>query len=149
MKQARQRLHNNAHMNMSIRFHWRGAAFTWSIVFLYLNYQQKLIMHVECARGRAVFGKHSRFSTMCCRKCNFMLIDVEVGLLLTFFAGTKAKVHLYQSMYPFLHVCTWKVSIFQVSIFKVSSLVTGFKCPCFACAFSSLNYRWECPSVLN
>ena len=48
-------------------------------------------MHVEC--GRAVFGK---FSTMRCRKCNFVLIDVEVGLLLTFLASMKAKVRLYQ-----------------------------------------------------
>ena len=50
-------------------------------------------MHVEC--GRAVFGKHSKFSTMRCRKLNFVLIDFEVGLLLTFLASMKAKVRLY------------------------------------------------------
>ena len=55
-------------------------------------------MHVEC--GHAIFGKHSKFSTMCCRKCNFVLIDVEVGLLLTFLASMKDKV----SLYPFLGV---------------------------------------------
>ena len=62
-------------------------------------------MHVEC--GRAVFGKHSKFSTMRCRKCNFVLIDVEVGLLLTFLASMKAKVRLYQkcvSVFGCLHV---------------------------------------------
>ena len=51
-------------------------------------------MHVEC--GRAVFDRHSKFSTMCCRKCNFVLIAVEVGVLLTFLACIKAKVRSYQ-----------------------------------------------------
>ena len=51
-------------------------------------------MHMEC--GRAIFGKHSKFSMMCCRKCNFVLIDIEVGLSLTFLASMKAKVCLYQ-----------------------------------------------------
>ena len=62
-------------------------------------------MHVEC--GHVVFGKHSKFSTMRCRKRNFVLIDVEVGLLLTFLACMKAKVRLYQkyvSVYECLHV---------------------------------------------
>ena len=46
--------------------------------------------------------------------CNFVLIDVEVGILLTFLASTKAKVRLYQKyMYPFLSVYTWKVSPFS------------------------------------
>ena len=68
-------------------------------------YQRKLIMHVEC--GRAIFGKHSKFSTMRCRKLNFVLIDFEVGLLLTFLASMKAKVRLYQkyvSVFGCLHV---------------------------------------------
>ena len=51
-------------------------------------------MHVEC--GCAVFGKHLKFSTVRCRKCNFVLIDVELGLLLTFLASMEAKVRLYQ-----------------------------------------------------
>ena len=62
-------------------------------------------MHVEY--GHAVFGKHSKFSMMRFRKCNFMLIDVEVGLLLFFLAGMKAKVRLYQkcvSVFGCLHV---------------------------------------------
>ena len=50
-------------------------------------------MHVEC--GCAVFGKHSKFSTMHCRKCKFVLIDVEVGLLLGFLVIMKAKVHVH------------------------------------------------------
>ena len=53
-------------------------------------------MHVEC--GRVVFGKHSKFSTMRCRKRNFVLIDVEVGLLLTFLVSMKVKVRLYQKV---------------------------------------------------
>ena len=62
-------------------------------------------MHVEC--GRAVFDKHSKFSTMHCRKCNFVLIDIEVGLLLTFLASMKAKVYVcIKSVYPFLGVYT-------------------------------------------
>ena len=62
-------------------------------------------MHVEC--GCAVFGMHSKFSLTCCRKCNFVLIDIEVGLLLTFLASMKAKVCLYQkcvSVFGCLHV---------------------------------------------
>ena len=70
-----------------------------------LIYQLKLIMHVECEH--AVFNKHSKFTTICYRKCNFVLIDVEAGLLLTFLASMKAKVHLYQKyMYSFSGVYT-------------------------------------------
>ena len=65
-------------------------------------------MHVKC--GCAVFGKHSKFSMMRCRKLNFVLIDFEVGLLLTFLVSMKAKVCLYQSMYPFL--------VFTRAVFK-------------------------------
>ena len=53
------------------------------------------------------FGKHLKFSTMRCRKCNFVLIDVKVGLLLTFLASMKAKVRLHQkcvSVFGCLHV---------------------------------------------
>ena len=62
-------------------------------------------MPVEC--GHVVFGKHSKFSTMRYRKRNFVLIDVEVELLLTFLASMKAKVRLYQkyvSVFGCLHV---------------------------------------------
>ena len=62
-------------------------------------------MHVECRH--AIFGKHLKFSTIHCRKCNFVLIDVEVELLLTFLASMKAKVRLYQkciSVFGCLHV---------------------------------------------
>ena len=66
-------------------------------------------MEVNSARGMWAyhFGKHSKFSMMCCRKRNFVLRDVEVGLLLTFRAGMKAKVCLYQnyvSVFRCLHV---------------------------------------------
>ena len=56
-------------------------------------------MHVEC--GHAVFGKNSKFTMMRCRKCNFVLIYVEVSILLTFLASMKAKVRFIKSMYPF------------------------------------------------
>ena len=61
-------------------------------------------MHVEC--GRAVFDKHSKFSTMHCRKCKFVLIDIEVGLLLRFLVIMKAKVHIYQKYVPVFSVFT-------------------------------------------
>ena len=129
----RRRLHDNAsyeYGDFSICFHQRGAAFTRSRFSSF--YQRKLIVHVEC--GCAVFSKHSKFSVMRCRKCNFMLIDIEVGLLLTFLASMKAKVCLYQKYVSVLGVYTCR---FQVSVFKVSSLVSGFKSLRFACAFSS------------
>ena len=45
-----------------------------------------LSVEVNYARGMWAchFGKHSKFSTMHCRKCNFMLIDIKVEILLTF-----------------------------------------------------------------
>ena len=77
-------------------------------------------MHVE--GWHAVFGKHSKFTAMCCRKCNFVLIDVKVGLLLIFLASMKAKVRLYQSICIRFWVFTSeKLAVFQVSIFKVST----------------------------
>ena len=76
-------------------------------------------MHVEC--GHAIFGKHSKFSTMRCRKCNFMLIDVEVELLLTFLASMKAKVRLYQVYIRFWVFTCEQLVVFQVPIFKVST----------------------------
>ena len=63
----------------------------------------------------------SKLSTMHFRKCNFMLIDVEVGLLLTFLASMKAKVHLYQkyvSVFGCLHVKSYPFSSIR---FKVST----------------------------
>ena len=97
-------------------------------------------MYVEC--GCAVFGRHSKFSMMHCRKCNFVLIAVEVGVLLTFLASTKAKVHLYQKHVSVFWVFTCEkadtfICVFQVSVFKVSSLVSEFRSLRFACAFSS------------
>ena len=77
-------------------------------------------MHVECRH--AVFCKHSKFSTMHCRKCNLVLIDVEVGLLLTFLASMKAKVCLYQKCVSVFWVFTHeKLAVSQVSVFKVST----------------------------
>ena len=59
------------------------------------------------------FGKHSKCSMIRCRKCNFVLIDVEVGILLTFLESTKAKVRLYQKyvfVLPCLHMKSWRFS---------------------------------------
>ena len=55
-------------------------------------------MHMEM--GMLFFGKQSKFSMMHCRKCNLVLIDVEIGLLLTFLVSMKANVRTY----PFLGV---------------------------------------------
>ena len=96
-------------------------------------------MHVEC--GRAIFGKHSKFSMMRCRKLNFVLIDFEAGLLL---ASMKAKVRLYQKYVSILCVYTCR---FQVSVFKVSSLVSGVKSLRFACAFSSFACKRKAKTV--
>ena len=68
-------------------------------------------MHMEC--GHAVFGKHLKYSTMRCRKCNFVLIDIEVGLLLTSLASMKAKICLYQKC----------VSVFGFSAVHVTAAV--------------------------
>ena len=139
----RRRLHDNAsdeYGDFSIHFHRRGVAFTQSHFSSF--HQRKLIMHVEC--GRVIFGKHSRFSTMHCRKRNFVLIDVKVGLLLTFLASMKAKVRLYQKYVSILGVYMCR---FQVSVFKVSSLVSGFKSLRFACAFSSFACKRKAKTV--
>ena len=99
-------------------------------------------MHMEC--GHAVFGEHSKFSTMRCIKLNFVLIDFEVGLLLTFLTSMKAKVRLYQKYASVLGVYMCR---FQVSIFKVSSLVSRFKSLRFACAFSSFACKRKAKTV--
>ena len=87
---------------------------TVTLVFIFTKEMQHLhevvlsadlIMHMEC--GHAVFGKHSKFSIMRCRKFNFVLIDVKVGLLLTFLVSMKAKIHMYQkcvSVFGCLHM---------------------------------------------
>ena len=145
----RRRLHDNAsyeYGGFSISFHRRGAAFARSCFLSF--YEQKLIMHVEC--GHAIFGKHSKFSMMRFRKCNLVLIDIKVGLLLTFLASMTAKVRLYQkhvSVFGCLHVK--KLAIFQVSVFKVSTDVSGFKSVCFEYAFSSFACKWKAKTVTN
>ena len=59
-----------------------------------------VILSAEASYARGMwacrFGKHSKFSMMRCRKCNLMLIDIEVGILLTFLESMKTKVRLYQ-----------------------------------------------------
>ena len=67
-------------------------------------------MHVE--RGHAAFGKHSKFSTMHYRKCNFVLVDIQVGLLLTFLASMKAKVHVC------LYIRFWMFTREKLAFFK-------------------------------
>ena len=106
-------------------------------------------MYVEC--GRAVFGRHLKFSTMHCRKCNFVLIDVKVGVLLTFLASMKAEVRSYQkyaSVFGCLHVKKQiHLCVFQVSVFKVSSLVSGFRSLRFACTFLSFACKRKAKTV--
>ena len=54
-----------------------------------------------------LFCKHSKVSMMHCRKCNYVLANVEVEILLTFLESTKVKVRLYQqyvSVFLCLHV---------------------------------------------
>ena len=79
-------------------FVWRCSVYSHFSLF----YQQKLIIHVEC--GHAVVGKHLKFSTVRCRKCNLVLIDVEVGLLLMFLVSMKAKVCLYHKYVSVLYL---------------------------------------------
>ena len=128
------RLHDNTsyeYGDFSILFHQRGSAFTQSHFSLF--YQWKLIMHVDC--GHAIFGKHSKLSTMCYRNAT-VLIDVEVRILLTFRVSMMAKECLYQkyvSIFLCLHLKSWHFSSIH---FKVSSLVSRFRSLCFACAFS-------------
>ena len=59
---------------------------------------------MEC--GRAVFDKHSKFSTMHCTKCKFVLTDIKVGLSLRFLVIMKAKVHMYQKYVTVFSVFT-------------------------------------------
>ena len=71
---------------------------TVTLVFIFTEEMQclhivVLSVEVNYARGMwaCCFGKHSKFSTMRCRKCNFVLIDIEVGLLLTLLATVISK----------------------------------------------------------
>ena len=85
-----------------------------TLVFIFTEEVQRLhivVLSAEvnyaCGMWAWHFGKHSKFSTMNCRKCNFVLIDVKIGLSLIFLASMKAKVHLYQkyvSVFWCLHV---------------------------------------------
>ena len=112
------RLHDDAsyeYGDFSIRFHWRGAAFTRSHFVI-------LSAKVDYAHGiwACHLGKHSKFNTMLrCEKCNLVSIDVEVAVLLsTFLASMKAKVRLYQEyvfIFLYLHM---KSCIFQVCCFR-------------------------------
>ena len=95
----RRRLHDN--VSNSIHFHQRGTALHSCFS---LFYQWKLIIHVEC--GRVIFGKHSKFSTMHCRKCNFVMIYVKVRILLTFLVSMKLGYICIKRMYPFFCVFT-------------------------------------------
>ena len=99
----RQRLHDITsyeYGDFSIRFHQRCSVYTKSFFVV-------LSVEVNYACGCAIFGMHLKFSTMHCRKYNFVLIDVEVRILLTFLASMKAKVHN-------VHVCLYQkfVSVF-------------------------------------
>ena len=96
-------------------FHQRGAAFTRSFVVLSAE------VNYACGMWACRFGKHvhSKFSTMRCRKRNFVLMDVEVGLLLTFLASMKAKLRLYQkyvSVFGCLHVKRYRFSSIRLHL---------------------------------
>ena len=81
-------------------------------------------MHLECGHG--IFGNHSKFSMMHCKKCNFVLIDVEVKILLTLCVSMMAnKVCLYQkyvSIFLCLHPKSWRFSSIHFSRSPVWSL---------------------------
>ena len=104
------------------RFHWKTAlqySFSSKRCSVYTkSFFVVLSAEVNYVRGMWAcrFGKHSKFCMMRCRKCNFVLIDVEVGILLTFLESMKAKVCLYQKYISIFCVYTRKVSIFQVCI---------------------------------
>ena len=98
-------------------------------------------MEVNYARGIWVcrFGKHSKFCMMHCRKCKFVLIDVKVGLLLTFLASMKAKVHvrLYQKYVSVFGCLDMKSSIFK---YPFSSLHFEYVFSLFVC-------KWKAKTV--
>ena len=103
-------------------------------------------MEVNYARGIWVcrFGKHSKFSMMHCRKCKFVLIDVKVGLLLTFLASMKAKVHvrLYQKYVSVFGRLDMKSSIFKYP-FSRSPLRSLGSSLHFEYVFSSFVSKWK------
>ena len=104
----------------------RCSVYTYKVVVLSaeVNYARGMW---ACRFFWQALGKHSKFSTMRRRKCNFVWIDVEVMLLLTFLASMKAKVRLYQKC---------------VSVFG-SLQVSGFKSLRFEYAFSSFACKTE------
>ena len=70
---------------------------------------------------RRQLPRYSNISGYATGKRNFVLIDVKVGLLLTFLASMKAKVRLYQkyvSVFGCLHVKRYRFSSIR---FKVST----------------------------
>ena len=98
--------------------------------------------------GKLFLANTLKFSTMRCRKCNFVLIDIEVELLLTFLVSMKTKVRLYQKYVSIFWVFTHeKLAVFQISGFMVSTQVSGFKSLCFEYAFSSFACKWKVKMV--
>ena len=103
--------------------------------------QRKPIKQMECGRGvlrRAHMYVLVRTKRQ--RKRKFFLIDVVVGLLVAFSASMKAQVRSYQkhvSVFGCLH------SIFTVSVFEVSTLVSGFNSLHFHRAFSPFQCKRE------
>ena len=81
-----------------------------------------------------LFCKHSKVSMMHCRKCNYVLANVEVEILLTFLESTKVKVRLYQqyvSVFLCLHVKS--LAFFKYLILKYPlQFVIGYKVVRFA-----------------
>ena len=77
----------------------------WQALEVQHDALQQMQLHVDRCRSRAFANLSCDYEG--CSKCNFVLIDVEVGLLLTFLASMKAKVHLYKkyvSVLGCLHV---------------------------------------------
>ena len=87
-------------------------------------------INYACGMWACHYGKHSKFSTMQCRKCKFVLIDVEVGILPTSLATMKAMVRLYQkyaSIFQCLHVK--KLAFFKYLLSKYPLKYKSFKNP--------------------
>ena len=103
-------------------------------VYTALFCQWKSIKQMECGHGilrRAHMYVLVRTKRQ--RKRVFFLIDVVVGLLVAFSASMKAGIRSYRKR---VSVFGCLYSVFTVSVFKVSTLVSGFNSLHFHHVFS-------------
>ena len=130
-----QHLHCHFHWKTALRYLFSPKRYS---ICTKSFYQWKLIMHVGI-----LFCKHSKVSMTRCRKCNYVLINVEVEILLTFLESMKVKVRLYQqyvSVFLCLHVkCLAVLSIHFRSI-HLSKRIRS----CQICWESTLNSCHTC-----